>query len=110
GLVLNAPASEAGDRWLKSNLPDQICYCGVDWSRVPAWSHKPFHVGSNPTPATSFALVVYRPGFLILDQKTRIRLPPRVRGCGGAGVLACLSRRRTRVRGPSAPPCLYGGR
>ena len=29
-----------------------LAYCGVDWSLVPARSHKPFHAGSNPVSAT----------------------------------------------------------
>lgn len=29
-----------------------ITNCGVDWSQVPARSHKPNYVGSNPTSAT----------------------------------------------------------
>lgn len=28
-------------------------HCGVDWSLVPARSHKPFDAGSNPASATS---------------------------------------------------------
>ena len=43
-------------------------------------------------------------GFLILDQGTRIQLPPRVRGRGGVGVLAALSMPRTPVQVRSSPP------
>jgi hypothetical protein len=32
-------------------------YCGVDWSLAPAWSHKPNHVSSNLTSATSSYLM-----------------------------------------------------
>lgn len=28
----------------------------MDWSPVPAWSHKPLDAGSNPVPATTFSL------------------------------------------------------
>jgi hypothetical protein len=29
--------------------------CGVDWSLVPAWSHKPLDAGSNPASASKFS-------------------------------------------------------
>lgn len=33
-------------------------YCGLDWSLVPARSHKPSYAGSNPAPATKKAGIV----------------------------------------------------
>src|ERR1700730_3058028 len=73
------PSSNLGDRlWVRFPpvLPDQgveladtrcserralaawefdspLGHCGVDWSLVPARSHKPFDAGSNPASATS---------------------------------------------------------
>ena len=103
GLVLKAPVSGTGDRGLKSRLPDQIDAGLRSGSSVVSLVRQ--LTDSIPVPATIFGgprrLTA---GFLILDQGTRIRLPPRVRGRGGVGVLAALSMPRTPVRVRSSPP------
>lgn len=51
--------SRAGESDLHSDLggsdPLTIHHklCGMDWSMVPAWSHKPDNGGSNPPPASN---------------------------------------------------------
>src|SRR5205085_6719233 len=48
-----SPRSHRGGRWFESSRD----YCGVDWSLVPARSHKPYDAGSNPASATCLAAV-----------------------------------------------------
>ena len=61
--------------------PWSLFFRGVDWRLVPARSHKPSHVGSNPTSATAFASrvrkPVKRPGRELGDC-LRVRFPPRL--------------------------------
>ena len=48
GPAATAPGSHRGERRFESCRE----YCGVDWSQVPARSHKPSDIGSNPISAT----------------------------------------------------------
>jgi hypothetical protein len=57
--MADAPGSEPGARTgMGVRLSPWSLSRGVDWSQVPARSHEPYHVGSNPTAAT----VPLRPG------------------------------------------------
>lgn len=63
-------------------------YCGVDWSLVPARSHKPYHAGSNPASATGIWERMYQGGEAALQAAWMGSIPivsTELRGVAGYG-------------------------
>lgn len=66
---------------------------------MPARSHKPYHVGSNPTSATDWLVALFGP---TCDPKVSARVAAVLNGLGGF-VPSGISAAKTRCRHRSAP-------
>jgi hypothetical protein len=84
-----------GRRFDPVNVHHKV-YCNIaGWSSpVARRAHNPKAAGSNPAPATNYA------------KGIMTEISYNLWSCGVVAQHACLSRRRPRVRIPSAPPLL----